>query len=213
MRRFLNRRTLLIAASILLLAVMSAIAWLYVFLNSPEFNQRVRNFVVEKTAAYTGAGVSLGRLRWSLRDRRIVIEDLTLRGTEPATDAPLAHIESITAGVSLRSLLRRHLDLFDLTVINPEFNLRVDSEGRTNLPGPATRVDLPESRLVVSIDSLKVTGGKGVINHRQSDLEFAITNLVSDLRYRGDTQILSAQLAYTGTLAGVGHTSIPYRMS
>jgi hypothetical protein len=142
-----------------------------------------------------------------------VLENLTLRGTELATEPPLARIESITAGVSLRSLLRQRLDLFELTVISPEFNIRVDSEGRTNLPGPATRSEVPESQLVVSIDSLKVTGGKGIINDQRLDLEFAITNLVSDLRYRGDTQVLSAQLAYTGTLAGFGRTLIPYRMS
>ena len=213
MRRFLNRRTLLIVSVVLLLALISAIAGVYVFVNSPAFNQRVRNLVVEKTATYTGTRVTLGQFRWSLRNRRLVLEDITLRGTEADTEPPLAHIESITAGVSLRSLLRRHLDLFELTVTNPEFNVRVDSEGRTNLPGPTAREKVPESRVVVSIDNLKVTGGKGVINDRQSDLEFALTNLVSDLRYRGDTQILSAQLAYTGALATGGATSIPYRLS
>jgi len=213
LRRFLNRRTLLIASAIVFLALISAIAGLYVYVNSPAFNQKVRDFVVEKTAAYTGTRVTLGHLRWSLRDQRIVIENLTLRGKELATEPPLVHVELITAGVNLRSLLQRRLDLYELTVINPEFHVRVDSEGRTNLPEPTARTAGPETRLVLSIDSLKITGGKGVINDRQSAIDFAITNLVSDLRYRGDTQILSAQLAYNGTLAIVGRTTIPYRLS
>src|SRR4030095_5361662 len=191
MRRFLNSRTLITAGLVLLVVSVSLVVGLYIFINSPAFNERIRTFVVEKIATYTGAQVSLGKLRWSLKQQRVVLEDLTLRGPEPASDPPLAHVESISAGVNFRSLLNRHIDLSDLHIVNPEIRLRVDSKGRTTLPSPAppeTEKTL-ESRFVMSIDNLKVTGGKAFINDQQSSIDFAITNLKSDLRYRPDTQV------------------------
>ena len=200
MRRFLNKRTLLIAFALLLLLSLTAVVGAYRYVNSPEFDKLVRDFVIQKAKEYTGAEVSMGSIRWSLRERRIVLEDVTLHGTEPPTDPPLAHIESITTGIHFRSLLQRRVDLFELQIINPEFNIRVDKDGRTNLPGLPKPVDTIDSRFSVSIDEFKLVGGKAIINDRPTNIEFAITNLVSDFRYRADTQILSTKLSYTGTL-------------
>ena len=119
MRRFFNKRVLVTVLVLVLLGSVSAVIGLYVYLNSPQFNQRIRDFVVRETAAYTGSQVSLGSIRWNLRGQRLVLEDLTLRGTEAASEPPLGHIESITAGVRLRNLLQSHLDLSELEIVNP----------------------------------------------------------------------------------------------
>jgi translocation and assembly module TamB len=213
LRRFLNKRTLLIAAALLLLAAVSALVGVYLYVNSPAFNERVRNFIVERMRTYTGAQVSLERVRWNLTEQRLVLENLTLRGTESETEPPLAHIESITAGVNLRSLMQRRIDLFELTIVNPEFHLHVDSKGQTNVPGPAKRQAMPETQVTLSIDNLKVTGGRGIINDKQTDLDFAIAKLMSDLRYRSDTQVLSVRASYAGTLGRPGQSPIPYELS
>jgi autotransporter translocation and assembly factor TamB len=214
LRRFLNRRVLIIAVVILLLIPISAIVGLYLFVNSPAFNERIHTFVVDEIAAYTGAQVSLESLRWSLKEQRIVLENLTLRTTPAEPEPPLLRIESITAGVNLRTLLRRRVDLSDLTIVNPEFNLRVDSEGKTNIPGPSPESALtPETEFRVSIDSFKITGGKGAINNRQFKFDVGIANLDSDLRYNSETRVLSAQLAYEGNLKRPGQRTIPYKMS
>jgi translocation and assembly module TamB len=185
----------------------------YVYLNSPQFNERLRTFVVQKAGEYTGARVSLGSFEWSVRSQQLLLKDITFRGTEPESEPPLGHIESISAGIKLRSLLQRRIDLFDLQIISPEFHLRVDADGRTNLPGPVQMEQTPESRITVSIDRLKVVNGKAFINDRQTKIDFDIKDLASDLLYRADTQTLSAQVAYSGKLENPGSFSIPYSLS
>ena len=213
MRRFLTRRVLVIAFALLVLISLSAITGVYLYLNSPQFNARLQSFVVQKAAEYTGTRVSLGGFHWSVKTQRLELEDLTLRGTEPDSEPPLGHIQSISAGIRLRSLLQRRIDLFDLQIVQPELRLRVDSQGRTNLPGPIKLPETPESRLTVSIDSLKVVDGKAIINDRQTKIDFDIRDLSSDLRYRADTQTLSAQVSYAGSLENPGSFSIPYTLA
>ena len=57
---------------------------LYLYVDSPIFNERLRTFIVQKIAAYTGTKVSLGSMHWSLREQRVVLDDMILRGNEPA---------------------------------------------------------------------------------------------------------------------------------
>jgi translocation and assembly module TamB len=147
-----------------------------------------------------------------VRTQRLELEDLTLRGTEAETEPPLGHIKSISAGIRLRSLLQRRIDLFDLQIVQPELRLRVDPQGRTNLPGPVKLPEMPESRLTVAIDSFKVIDGKAIINDRQTKIDFDIKDLASDLRYRAETQTLSAQVSYAGSLENPGSFSIPYAL-
>jgi len=196
-----------------LLLFLTAVVTAYRYVNSPEFDKRIRDVVIQRAKEYTGADVSMGGIRWSLREQRLVLEDITLRGTEPPTDPPLAHIQSITTGIHFRSLLQRRVDLFELQIINPEFNIRVDEDGRTNLPGLPKPADALDSRFSVSIDEFKLVGGKALINDRPTKVEFAITNLVSDFRYRADTQVLSTDFSYTGTLTRASQRAIPYTLS
>ena len=213
MRRFLNKRTLLIALTLLLLLVLTAAVGAFRYVNSAEFDTLVRDFVIQKAKEYTGTEVSLGSMSWSLREQRIVLRDITLHGTEPPSDPPLAHIESITTGIHFRSLLQRRVDLFELQITNPVFHIHVDEDGRTNLPGLPKPVDALDSRYSVSIDRFNLVGGKAMINDRPTNIEFAITNLVSDFQYRADTQVLSTKLSYTGTLARAAQRPIPYTLS
>ena len=213
MRRFLSRRKLLLAFAILALAGVSTIAGAFLFLNSSAFNERVRQSVVRGIEAQTGATVSLAKIHWNLRQRRLVLEDLTIRGIEPQTEPPLAHIESITAGMSLRSLLQKRLDLFELNVLHPRLRLIVNADGRTNLPGPPKRPDAGESTFAVSIKNLKVIEGSASVNDRSTSIDFSLASLASDSSYRSDTQILSVKLAYSGTLARDRHAAIPYVLS
>jgi autotransporter translocation and assembly factor TamB len=186
----------------------------YVYLNSPQFNERLRAFVVQKAAEHTGARVTLGSFQWSVRSQQLVLKDITFRGTEPESEPPLGHIESISAGIKLRSLLQRRIDLFDLQIVGPEIHLRVDADGRTNLPGPVPQMEqTPESRLTVSIDRLKVINGRAYINDRQTKIDFDIKDLSSDLLYRADTQTLTANVSYSGKLDNPGSFSIPYSLS
>ncbi len=213
MRKFFNRRTLFIAVTVLLLTGASTIAGLYLFFNSPAFSERIRQTIVSEIEKQTGAGASLKGIHWDLRSRRIVLDNLTLRGLEPPSDPPLATIESITARLSLRNLFSRRVDLSELSVLHPQLRLLVDDEGKTNLPGPLRLPDIAESRFAISIKSLGVIGGSVLINDRRMNIDFTLADVASESTYRGDTRVLSVKLAYKGTLQQDGQAAIPYTLS
>src|SRR5688572_12853652 len=135
--RFFNRRALFTALAIVALVCVSLFGGLFVYINSAGFKDRIRQSLVREIEARTGTSAALGKVRWNLREQRIFLEDITLRGLEPADGPPLARIESITAGVNFRSLLQRRLNLFQLTITRPRFRLLIDSSGKTNFPSPS----------------------------------------------------------------------------
>jgi translocation and assembly module TamB len=198
---------------LLVLVVVSAIAGTYLYLNSPAFNERVRQSIVRGIESKTGATVSVAKVHWDIRMGRLVLEDLTIRGIEPQTEPPLAHIESVTAGMTLKSLLQRRLDLYELNVLHPQIRLLVNPDGTTNLPGPPKQVESIDSTFAISIRNLKVIEGSALVNNRYTSIDFNLANLASDSAYRSDTQVLSVKLAYAGTLVRDGEAPIPYALS
>jgi translocation and assembly module TamB len=213
LRRFLNKRNLLIAAGLLVVVSASTLAGILLYLNSSAFNDRVRQSIILEIEGQTGATVSLATVRWDLRQGRLVLEDLTVRGTEPQTEPPLAHVDSISAGVNLRNLLQRRLDLSELNILRPRIRLLVNADGQTNLPGPPRKRESLDSTFAISINNLKVTEGSALVNDRYMSIDFNLANLASESSYRGDTQVLSVKLAYSGTLARERQTPIPYVLS
>src|SRR5437773_4805072 len=134
--RFFNKRIFLVIAGILGVVLLALAGGLLFFLNSPGFEERARKFVILAIEERSGGLVSLEHFRWNLWDQRFLLQGLTIRGQEPQADPPLAHFESISTGVNLRSLLQRRVDLFELIITRPELHLLVDASGKTNLPDP-----------------------------------------------------------------------------
>ena len=109
--RFLNRRRILIAVGATLIAFLALIAVIAAYLGSAAFHLRARQYMAEQIARRTGAQVTLADFHWSLWHEAFILEGLTLRGLEPAEEAPLAHFDRIQVGIHLRTLLERRIDL------------------------------------------------------------------------------------------------------
>jgi len=194
-------------------AALVAAGGILAYLSSPEFKEKARLLVVGEIESRTGGHASVGRLHWNLWTRRVTLFDVTIRGVEPADGPPLAHIESIEAGLSFRSLLNRKLDLFELTVTRPEFHLFVDATGGTNLPSPPPRDESGLAEYQVSIRNFRVASGLAFVNERQFGVDFTLRNLESDLTYQSVNRILSAHTTYDGVLNRTDLAAIPYRLS
>jgi len=211
--KFFNRKTLLLVFGTIAVIVISAIVGTLIYVTSPEFKEKARQYAVRELESETGGRVTIGRLSWNLWTRKISLLDLTIHGAEPADGSPLAHIESIEAGVSLRSLLKHKIDLFELNVTRPVFHLTVDSMGNTNLPSPPPHDSAGRTDYQLSIEKFKVAQGAAFINERAVNLDFVLKNLNSDLSYQSITRIMTARLSYDGVLERPGARSIPYTFS
>lgn len=195
------------------LLAIAAIAGAALYVNSSAFHERARTFIVEQIEKQTGASASLARVDWSVWNQRAILQDLTVRGTEPLTDPPLAHVATIRVGVNLRSLLTRRIDLSELTIGAPEFRLAVDANGKTNLPEPPQRAGTDRFNLELSIDNFKIENGTAQVNEQQVRIDLEMKNLVSDLSYRSATRILSMEVGYDGLFQQDAGPAIPYRFS
>ena len=192
--------------------MIAAITGVLVYVSSPRFKETARQYVLKAIENETGGRVTIGRLHWDWWTQRVSILDLTIRGTEPADGAPLAHVESIEAGINLRSLLKRRLDLFELTVTRPELHLTVDSMGNTNLPTPPPQSG-GRSDFQISIENFTIAQGTAFVNERQIDIGLVVRNLQSDLSYKGASRVLTARLSYDGVLNRSSQLPIPYSLS
>src|ERR1051326_1561635 len=112
--RFLNRRRIFAALGILVVAILMAIGGIIAYLKSSAFEARARSYIVEEIERRTGATVTLKTFDWSFWHQRFHLEDLILRGLEPADHAPLARFGSIDIGLNFRTLLEHRIDLYEL---------------------------------------------------------------------------------------------------
>jgi translocation and assembly module TamB len=191
---------------------VSVVAGLLVYVSSPGFKETARQYAVRAIEEETGGKATLGRMYWNWWSQRVSLLDLTVRGSESADASPLVHVESIEAGINLRSLLKRRLDMFELTATRPEFHLFVDAKGNTNLPSPQPR-DAGKMDFQLSIENFKVAQGTAFVNERQIDIDFVVRNLNSNLSYQGASRILTAHVAYDGVLERSSQLPIPYSLS
>src|SRR5262245_34891558 len=158
MLRFLSRRRLILALGVVVIALLAASAGVVSYLNSPAFNIRARRYIANEIERRTGAKVTVDGLYWSLWQKRIQLDDLILRGSEPAGHTPLAHFTRIDIGLNFRSLLQRRIDLYELTFTQPEFHILVTPDGKTNFPTPRESLQKP-SGFELSIQNFNVMNG------------------------------------------------------
>jgi len=207
-----TKKILLISACVIAVIAISAITGVLVYISSPEFKDTARQYALRSIEDETGGTATLGRLYWNLWTQRVSLFDITVRGMEPADGDPMVHIESIEAGVNLRSLLQRKLDLFELTVSRPEFHLFVDAKGNTNIPSPKPH-EAGKTNFQLSIENFKVAQGTAFVNERRVDINFVLRNLESNVSYQGASRILTAHLSYDGVLERSSQLPIPYSLS
>src|SRR5438045_1383732 len=110
--RFLNKRRILAAFGGLIIAILAALSVLAAYLNSAAFNGRARDYIVNEIEQRSNAKVMLENFSWNFWRQRIRLDNLTLRGSEPAYHAALAHFARIDIGLNFRTLIEHHIDLF-----------------------------------------------------------------------------------------------------
>ncbi|HYR41467.1 MAG TPA: translocation/assembly module TamB domain-containing protein [Terriglobia bacterium] len=213
--RFFNRRRILLFFGALILAAAALVGGLALYISSPAFNARARQYIVQEIERRTGATVTLQSFDWSLWHEHFVLVDLTLHGLEPAGEAPLAHIRRIDIGLKLRTLFEKRIDLFELTLSEPEFHVLVSPDGKINIPSPEGKPGRKPFNFEISIENFNMIGGSALLKERRINLDFSTKNLAAVLNYKGAREVLETHLRYDGVLdrSSEGMRSIPYTLA
>jgi translocation and assembly module TamB len=215
MLRFLTRRRILVAFAAVAIVIVATIAGLVAYIKSPAFDARARQYIVEEIERRTGAKVTLANFDWSFWEQRFRLEGLILRGLEPADQAPLAYINRIDIGLNFRTLLQRRIDLFELTIREPEFHVIVTPDGKTNFPSPDDRPEHKPLNFEISIQNFNVLDGSAILNERRINVDLSLVNMAALLNYHGDREVLEAHLRWDGVLDRSPDVklAIPYTLS
>jgi translocation and assembly module TamB len=134
MRRTL-RIALKLAAALTVLLTILAIAGVLV-LRSGWFHEKVRERIVTEIERVTGGSATLGNFAFDWGLLTVEFRDLTLRGKEPVSAAPLLHAKSIVVGLKIVSLLKKDVDVQSVVVREPQVDVIVAPDGSTNIPEP-----------------------------------------------------------------------------
>jgi translocation and assembly module TamB len=173
---------------LLLVLVALLIAGVARYANSPEFETRVRQKVINVLEDATGGRVELGAFRWRLFQLEFEGDNLTIHGLEGPGEAPYAHADRIFARVKILSFLRAKIGLNLLQVDRPTIHLIVYPDGSTNQPRPkvaSTNKSVTDTIFDLQVSRAELNNGVALVNQQAIPFNLAADNLGVTLTYMG----------------------------
>jgi translocation and assembly module TamB len=136
LRRFFLRHLPLTVLSLLILLSVT-LAGLYFWASSKNFENLVRQRLIDGIEEATGARVEIGSFHWNLNSLELEADGIVLHGLEAPDEEPYAKIDSLRVRLSWMGLWSpRFFVLRELDLVRPTFHLIVYPDGSTNQPTP-----------------------------------------------------------------------------
>src|SRR5215469_1947083 len=117
-------------AALLILIVVAAL----ILVQTPWFQNFARTKIVDAIQSATGGRTEIGSFALDLGHLRAEIHDLVLHGTELPPAAPLFRAKLVAVNLKLNAPFQRIVEIEYLYVNQPQANIVVFPDGRTNLP-------------------------------------------------------------------------------
>ncbi len=149
--------------------VLSLVAGLLLFLESPVARSRLKALVTARFSEVVGRPVRLGDARLGLLPLEIELYNLMIPG-RTAAEKPFAEVPELRIQLSWRALRERVIDLEQIEVVRPTVRLDFAADGSTNLPLFGGGAGGGESRFALTIDRILVQQGTLVLNERSVPL-------------------------------------------
>jgi translocation and assembly module TamB len=158
----------------------------YLVVQSGWFRERVRERIVSVVEDATGGRVELGSWSFDWTGLTFTISPFVLHGTEPAGEAPLVYVESVTLGLRLISAVEQKVDLAYLRVEQPRVRIVIYPDGTDNLPTPkrgGARKSWAQNVVDLAVRRYDVNGGVAEVGVRRVPLEFRGEDLAIRMDY------------------------------
>lgn len=160
------------------------------YTTTASFQAYVRRRVVAEVERITGGRAEIGSFHVVPFHLQVEVRNITVHGTEAATDIPLVHADHLVAQMKVISFLRTEFGFYSLTLDHPVVHITIAPDGTTNVPAP--KVPLPPSQdspveqlFALSIDHLSMRNGELIWGDRRIPLDFAVhgTDLKMDYSF------------------------------
>jgi len=190
------------------LVLLTAVAALVVHTRS--FNRLVLAQLIARIERSTGTRVEIQSLQLQWSPFTAELFGVVARGKERPNEPPLFQAEHLGVSLGLRSLLRREVNLYSITLVRPVLNARTDAAGNSNLPNPQPN---SPSKFSMVVRHASVRDGVVRFNDQQIPLAAEIDDLNASVTYepisgmyRGDASYRNGLLA-TARVNGMPHTA------
>jgi translocation and assembly module TamB len=130
------RRIIGWTAAILGILVIAGLGGGFLFLRTASFQRLAIREIVHSANQATGGRLDIRNFDFQLSTLTAHLYDITLYGTESAGQPPLLHVDKLTVGFKIRSVLQRKVFLSELSIDHPVAHVRVDRQGESNIPKP-----------------------------------------------------------------------------
>jgi translocation and assembly module TamB len=195
-----KRVILTIAASLAGLVLVLIVASILV-LRSTWFANFVREKIIAATEESTGGKVEIASFQFGWTHLTARIRNFVLHGTEPAGSDPLARIQLLELRLKLFAGFKKAVDLQYLGIQQPQVNLMVFPDGKTNVPEPKVKkkpsqtsgletvVDLAVGQFQIQNGSLAFSQQKTAFSARGENLRVLLNYSFATPGYQGNLRI------------------------
>ena len=193
----------------LMLAGAMALAGIGWYTTTESFRNLVRERLIATLERMTGGRVELGSIHVVPFHFQIEVRNLTIHGREQRGEVPYAHVDSLTAQITILSLVRTELGLNYVVLDHPVIHIILYPDGTTNQPEPLVKQvsqEHPVERLfALSISRFEVRHGEMIWGDQRLPLDFAARDVSADMsyslfrsRYDGNLLLGKADTAFSG---------------
>ena len=192
------------ALAVIGILIIAASVGGYFFLKSSRFEKLAIGTIAQDTNAATGGRAEIERFDFQLSTLTAHLYDVTLHGSEPANEPPLLHVDKITVGLEIQSILRRKFSLSQLLIEHPVANVQVDRNGSSNLP-QSSHKESGSKLSVFDLAAQHVLLAEGQVNYDDKSipveadlygLKTEIHFVPDETRYRGSISYDSGRVLY-----------------
>jgi translocation and assembly module TamB len=187
----------------------------YLVVRSQGFHTYLLAQIQKQASEATGAQVRVQNFVLHLAGLRADAYGITIRGSEPATAAPLVLADQLMIRVKIVSLLRKKVDLSEIVLRHPVVNLAVHEDGTTNLPTPPqANSNSSTSPFDLGIQHLVVEHGEVYYNDVKTPLDVELHELELELKSEIVAKGYDGRLSYRNGRVQYGETKpLPHDLS
>ena len=181
-----GRIVLLSFSAMVVVLLVVAGAGLFVA-QSNWLRERLRTAILSQLETATGGRVEAGSFQFDWHRLTAELNHLVIHGKETPDQAPLLTIDQLVVGLKVISLIRRDIDVSNISVAHPQVHLIFYPGGGTNVPEPKMKRMTSESPIKNILD-LKI----GQFDLRDG---FVLAEAPRGKRHRGAFQTKAENLA------------------
>jgi translocation and assembly module TamB len=182
--------------AVVALLIATAMVGGLLFLRTASFQRLAIRTIVKDVDQATGSRTEIRDFSFKLSTLTAHLHDITVHGSEGTGQPPLLHIDDLTVGLKIQSTLRRKVSLSQLLIEHPVAYVRVDREGRSNLPQP------PHGQSSGNMNVFELAAGHVLLTNGQIDYDNASVPLDADLYdLKTEVHFDPLQTGYRGTIS------------